>query len=114
HGLRSNAFEQVTGKRPNPNLRALDDELIVTISKWKRNLSAELGNVVPNEAFSALFNAIILARAVEDQRQRISPAENNLQLLAAWDAPARATTSLRAVLRRHLEQLNGQQVPTYL
>jgi hypothetical protein len=37
--LRSEAFEQIVGRRPNPNLPALDDALIATISFWKRNLS---------------------------------------------------------------------------
>ena len=69
--LRGEAFEQVTGKKPNPNLRALDSALISTISDWKRILSAELGSNVSNSAFSALFNAIIFVRAIEDHFRRI-------------------------------------------
>src|SRR5436190_1605710 len=56
--LRSEAFEQITGKRPNPNIPALDDALIKTISSWKRNLVAEMGEIgqsALNEVYSALF-----------------------------------------------------------
>jgi hypothetical protein len=64
--LRSTAFEKITERRPTSNLPALDDALIKTISIWKRVLSAELGYAVSNETLSALFNAIIFARAAED------------------------------------------------
>ena len=73
--LRGEGFEQVTGKRPNPNLPALDSALIGTISDWKRRLSAEMGYDVPNTAFSALFNAIIFLRAVEDHFRRVRPID---------------------------------------
>ena len=39
--LRSEMFEQIVGRRPSPNIPALDDALIKTISLWKRSLSAE-------------------------------------------------------------------------
>jgi type I restriction-modification system DNA methylase subunit len=65
--LRSNAFEKITEQRPTTNLPALDDALIRTISNWKRLLSAEMEFIIPNKNLSALFNAIIFARAVEDQ-----------------------------------------------
>ena len=41
---RRQIFEQVVGRRPSPNIPALDDALIKTISIWKRSLNAELGN----------------------------------------------------------------------
>jgi len=37
--LRSEIFEQVVGRRPSPNIPALDDALIKTISLWKRSLN---------------------------------------------------------------------------
>jgi len=37
--LRSEIFEQVVGRRPSPNIPALDDALIKTISLWKRSLA---------------------------------------------------------------------------
>lgn len=68
--LSSQAFQAVIDRRPKPNLRALDDALIETISFWKRNLCAEMGHELPNEDFSALFNSLILARAAEDHHGR--------------------------------------------
>jgi hypothetical protein len=44
----------------------LDDALIETISFWKRNLYAEMEENISNQQFSALFNAIIFTRAVEE------------------------------------------------
>lgn len=87
--LRSTAFDKITEKKPNTNLPALDNALIKTISNWKRLLSTEMGYVVSNKDLSALFNAIIFARATEDQyRFRIentqaeNPSdENNFQTL---------------------------------
>ena len=40
---RAEAFDVITGRRPNPNLKALDDALIDTISHWRRCLAADLG-----------------------------------------------------------------------
>ncbi|MBC6992223.1 class I SAM-dependent DNA methyltransferase [Hymenobacter sp. BT491] len=65
--LRSNAFDKVTERKPSTNLPSLDNALIKTISNWKRLLSAEMNYDVPNKVLSALFNAIIFARAAEDQ-----------------------------------------------
>lgn len=67
--LRATAFDRIVQRRPTTNLPALDDALIKTISLWKRMLSAEMGYAVKNESLSALFNAIIFARAAEDQRR---------------------------------------------
>lgn len=66
--LRSDRFEKLIGKRPSPNVPALDDVLIKTISDWKRNLSVEIDGVT-NRELSALFNAIIFTRAVEDSKK---------------------------------------------
>lgn len=75
--LRSRAFEQISGKRQNPNLPALDDALINTISFWKRNLYSEMSSSLSNRELSALFNAIIFTRAVEDNSRRLYPARAN-------------------------------------
>ena len=113
--LRSEAFEQVAGRRPSPNLPALDDALIDTISSWKRSLSAEMGYSVPNEALSALFNAIIFVRAVEDHHKRFdvpNGLESSQALLDTWHAAD--TSTLREVLIRSLERYTGDGVPGYL
>ena len=65
--LRSDAFDRVAGHKPNPNMKALDDALIDSISFWRRNISGELNYEVKNEEFSTLFNTIILVRAVGRQ-----------------------------------------------
>lgn len=74
--LRSDAFEKIIGKKISPNIPALDDSLINTISFWKRNISAELDNKVSNEELSSLFNCIIFIRALEDNIRRYFPPEN--------------------------------------
>jgi len=79
--LRSDAFEQVTGARPNPNVPGLDDALIRTISFWKRNLAAELGNAISNEQLSALFNTLIFLRAAEDNAKRHHTSAGQPRLL---------------------------------
>lgn len=129
--LRSEAFEQITGKRPNPNIPALDDALIKTISSWKRNLAAEVGEIgqpVLNDAYSALFNAIIFVRAAEDQDQRKSAefhyrrpsfdypvrSRTTQTLLDAWNEQSESDKPLRVVLRLVFERLVGQAIPDYL
>jgi len=113
--LRSEAFEQITGKRPNPNLPALDDALIETISSWKRILSAEMDYSVSNEAFSALFNAIIFVRAIEDHYRRHNPDPTRCPpqaLLEAWSVTN--ISSLREAIFRNLERFIGEKIPEYL
>ncbi len=120
--LRSEAFEQISGKRPNPNIPALDDALIKTISLWKRDLDTELremGQSVSNDTYSALFNAIIFTRAVEDNYHRTSPirsqsSRSTRTLLASWSEPKELGEPLRVALRSILEDLIKRSVPDYL
>ena len=65
---RVESFESATARRPNPNIKALDDALVETISYWKRAIAADLPDELPNQVYSAFFNAILLVRAVEDHR----------------------------------------------
>ena len=64
--LAKTVFDRAIGQAPNPNVPALDTALLGTISEWMQILRLELGPVVTTSSISALFNAIILARAVED------------------------------------------------
>ena len=57
---RAEAFDKISGRRPNPNLKNLDDSLIETLSLWKRRLRASVGEKATNEAISGLFNSILL------------------------------------------------------
>ena len=64
--LTKRTFDQAVDAAPNPNIPALDGILLETIAKWRRILRSELGTTATNASISALFNAIIFARAVED------------------------------------------------
>ena len=66
YALNKRAFDQAVDAAPNPNIPALDGILLETIANWRRSLRSELGTIATNESISALFNAIIFARAVED------------------------------------------------
>ena len=59
-------FDQAIGRAPSPNVPALDGIILETIANWRRILRSELGPTSTNESMSALFNALIFARAVED------------------------------------------------
>src|SRR4029077_5427301 len=110
--LRSEIFEQVVGRRPNPNIPALDDALIKTISLWKRSLSAELGGEVTNAQLSSLFNSLVFARALEDQRRRVTPNNEDL-LLDRWrreNAPA----TIRTLLSSVVQEIVGANIPEFL
>ena len=48
-------------------ISACDDEIIEVVSKWKRALFADFGQEIKNKNISALFNALFLLRAIEDE-----------------------------------------------
>jgi tRNA1(Val) A37 N6-methylase TrmN6 len=120
--LRSEMFEEVIGKRPNPNLPALDDALIDTISGWKRKLSAETNSRASNRALSALFNGVIFARAIEDHalRMRQLPtnhvtSRNARALLRVWTESDPPILTVRAALSKTISDFIGKEnVPSYL
>lgn len=64
--LKREVFDQAVEQAPNPNVLALDGALLETIRNWKQILQSEIRGDVSNVSISALFNAIILARAIED------------------------------------------------
>lgn len=78
---RAEAFDKIVGRKPNPNIKSLDDALIQTVSFWKRVLASEPGNNVKNENISSLFNAIIFARALEDDKKHRTLNSNGESLL---------------------------------
>ena len=108
--LRSEIFEQVVGRRPQPNFPALDDALIQTISFWKRALGAELGGT-SNTQLSHLFNAIIFARALEDQRRREAP--NSRRALLEELGRSRGDEPIRDIIGHTLRQF-VETVPPFL
>ena len=110
--LRSEIFEQVVGRRPSPNIPALDDALIKTISIWKRSLNAELGNDVSNAQLASLFNSLIFVRALEDQRRRLNNNASDI-LLDRWRSPNPPAT-VRALLTGAMQELAQQEIPAFL
>ena len=79
--LTKTAFDRAIGQAPNANVPALDAALLGTISEWMKILRLELGPVVTTSSISALFNAIILARAVEDFHSRGAAMVPRISLL---------------------------------
>jgi hypothetical protein len=114
--LRSEVFQRIAERRPSAQWLALDDALIETISFWKRNLSAEMGYVLPNESLSALFNSIMFARAVEDHHREMAlqgggPPDTTRWLIEHWGANA---ATLCDTLLASLAHFVGSGIPSYL
>ena len=65
------------------NIPSLDTVMIETIDYWKRFLHGEIKCNHKNEVISALFNAIIFIRAVEDH-YRLKNIINSNSLLEIW------------------------------
>ena len=95
---RAEAFDRITGRKPNPNISSLDDALIDTVSSWKRRIGADLGSDVGNTAISSLFNSILFVRAVEDHQRHIHPNSSRLLLEVVGEMPDHA-----GILRRVLD-----------
>jgi len=112
--LRSEAFEKIIGQRPSPNIPALDDSLINTISYWKRNISAELNNEISNESLSLLFNSIIFIRALEDNLSRYNNFENSKLLLESWKTCIDSENFIANVFKTTLKSLKKENIPEYL
>lgn len=78
--LNVSTFYEVIEKRPNSNIRALDDVLIENISNWKRIISAELDNNIDLVSLSYLFNATIFLRSIEDSKKRSNELDVNTKV----------------------------------
>src|SRR5205823_3277418 len=101
------------------NLPALDEALIKTIQFWKGYLSTELGSLSSNLELSALFNAIIFTRAVEDH-YRAMYYKQRKEWLAGKTLYQTCLTngtqklSLREVIVKTLEKFGHTDVPASL
>ena len=112
-GLRNDAFEKIIGKRLSPNVPSLDDALINTISYWKRSISADLDNKVSNESLSALFNAIIFIRAIEDNIKRYERTKiSSPVLIDAWNKNLGSKNFTGIITEA--QKILGKEIPTYL
>lgn len=117
--LRSEFFETISGKRQHANLPTLDEALIKTIQFWKGCLSIEIENLDSNQELSALFNAIIFTRAVEDHYRTIHYRQNDewLDTRALYDAclaPGKDSLTLREIIVNTLERFDQKNVPDAL
>src|SRR4029077_16528304 len=107
---RAEAFDRIVGRRPNPNLKSLDRALIETISLWKRSLAAELGQNVKLDEISALFNAVIFVRALEDDRRHQAPNTERV-LLDIWSDDAQPPATVAACIRSWVARLGAANLP---
>ncbi len=114
--LRSEAFEQIIGTKPSPNIPSLDDALINTISNWKRVISAELDNSVSNEELSGLFNTVIFIRALEDYKKRFSSFNKDDKVLnMAWKSISDSKIySVETIFKQAFQTLGNIEIPDYL
>jgi type I restriction-modification system DNA methylase subunit len=112
-GLRNDAFEKVIGKRLSPNIPTLDDALISTISYWKRAISADLDNKVSNENLSALFNAIIFIRAIEDNIKRYERGKIASPVLIDACNQYTGLKNFTGVIAE-AQKVLGKEIPKYL
>lgn len=107
---RAEAFERITEKRPNPNVKSLDDALMETISFWKRALASELGSKVKNENISALFNSILFARALEDDRRRRKPNFDQI-LVKKWACNGQRPKTMRSCIMSCIRSMGTGAIP---
>ena len=102
-------FDEAVGNVPTPDFLTLDGALFDTITTWREILHRDMR--VNTGTISALFNAIILARAVEDFQYRVAPraVQNSLKnRLAARDQ------TVSQAIQQLLLDLTGKPVSNML
>ncbi len=114
--LRSEAFDKIVGRKISPNVPALDDSLINTISYWKRSISSELEDEDLNEPLSNLFNAIIFIRAIEDNKKRhLKSSKTDKTLVHAWEFFKHdQDCTIEKIIKYAINNLGDYHIPNYL
>ena len=107
--LERQTFDEATGQAPNPNLPPLDSALLGKISDWRDILRLEIPSA--SSSVSALFNAIILARAVEDFDTRMG---NQVAIPSLLDLVRRPDTGIGDAIRLLLDKRDASRVPYQL
>ena len=112
--LRSTAFQRIAASHPSPDVPTLDQAVIQTISLWKRQLGGVLTGV-SNTSLSALFNALIFLRAVEDHKRRLGRtfAESGLLTELVYTSGT-APLNVRRLVESALEALALRRLPSNL
>jgi hypothetical protein len=110
---RAEAFDRLTGKRPNPNVKSLDDAMVQTVSFWKRAIQSDLPNQITLSQISALINSVILVRALEDYRNR-SGAPHGQFLLSSFSNVARGKVNAHSLIISALGGLYQNNLPQWL
>ena len=107
--LERQTFDEATGQAPNPNLPPLDSALLGKISDWRDILRLEIPSAA--SSVSALFNAIILARAVEDFDTRMG---NQVAIPSLLDLVKKPDAKIGDAIRLLLDKRNASSVPYQL
>ena len=94
--LSRQVFDEAVGNAPKPDFLTLDGALFDTITTWREILHRELS--VGTGQISVLFNAIILARAVEDFHTRVGTVSATASL-------RERLTEKGSTIRHAIEQL---------
>ncbi len=95
--LNVDAFYRIIERKPNSNIKALDDVLIENISIWKRVISAELNNEVSLVSLSHFFNSIIFLRSIEDFKKRRNLIDSKSKILVEITAENEDKTFLEVI-----------------
>ena len=102
-------FDEAIGKVPKPDFLTLDGALFDTITTWREILHRELN--VNTATISALFNSIILARAVEDFHHRVGTLSTQESLR---DKLTTGAKTISQAVQHLLLDLTGKPVPHML
>ena len=109
-------FDIITEKRPSPNIPLLDKALIQSIANGKKQIYSYMqsnGLEIDNSSISALYNAFMLVRAVEDYKKSgISPEIRYLDdsFLIYWQS---STESIAEAITSYMNALDVS-VPFFL
>lgn len=109
-GASARSFPKYTSARVRHQLQRVDDAIIESIDYWRRRLSAAIGQYDINANLSALFNAVIFLRVLEDQRTAAgqTPSETLASIVDARGG------KIREVFRASLKSLGKSDFPKFL
>ena len=107
--LTKRIFDEAVGNVPRPDFLTLDGALFDTVTTWREILHRELQ--VGPVAISALFNAIILARAVEDFQRRLGSFPPQASLM---DRLTASSETVSHAIQQLVLDLTGRPISSIL